>query len=200
MIGRHPDGWSWISNFHIFLARVRTMIGRRPDGWSWIRNFHICWTRVRTMLTDVRTVVFELPFLPYVWARPNGNPRRPDGCINLPLFELGKKIWSWSIIGRHPDGLLRCPDGCKLELKLHDTVEGPDENPRHPDEWCLVCRASRRNGTSSGQLELVDRWASERDGTSSERLSGNRFFLICKQCRNSGTLLNSGIPVKKHVF
>jgi hypothetical protein len=130
------------------------MIGRRPDGWSWIRNFHICWTRVRTMLTDVWTVVFELRFLPYEWARPDGNPRHPDGCINLPLFDLGKKIWCWSITGRRPDGLLRCPDGYNLEQKLHDTVEGPDGNLRRPDEWCLVYRAS-------GQL------------------SGNRFFLTC---------------------
>jgi len=106
------------------------------------------------MLTDVRTVVFELQFLPYEWARPDGNPRRPDGFINLPLFELGKKIWSWSITGCHPERLLRRPDGCKLEPKLHDTEEGPDENPRRPDEWCLVCRASGRNGTSSGRLEL----------------------------------------------
>jgi hypothetical protein len=47
------------------------MIAKRPDGWSWIRNFHICWTRVQTMLTVVRTVVFELRFLPYKWARPD---------------------------------------------------------------------------------------------------------------------------------
>jgi len=26
------------------------------------------------------------------------------------------------------------PDECKLEPKLHDTVEGPDGNPRRPDE------------------------------------------------------------------
>jgi hypothetical protein len=74
------------------------MIGRRLDSWSWIHNFHICWTRVRTKLTDVRTVVLELRFLPYVLVRPNGNPRRLDGCINLPLFELGKNIWAdWSL-------------------------------------------------------------------------------------------------------
>jgi hypothetical protein len=134
------------------------MIGRRPDGWSWIRNFHICRTRVRTKLTDVRTVVFELQFLPYVWARLDWNPRRPDGCINLPLFELGKKIWSWSITRRCPDGLLSRPDGYKLEQKLLDTMEGPDGNPRRPDAWCLVCRASGQYGTSSGRLEL---WTDE---------------------------------------
>jgi hypothetical protein len=42
--------------------------------------------------TVVRTVEFELRFLPYGVAYPDGNPRRPDGCSNLPLFELGKKI------------------------------------------------------------------------------------------------------------
>jgi hypothetical protein len=119
----------------------------RPNGWRWIRNFHICWTRVQTKLTDVRTVVFELWVLPYVLARLDGNPRRQDGCINLPLFELGKKIWSWSITGSRLDGLLRSPDGCKLEQKVLDTVKGPDE-------WCLVCLACGRYATSSGRLEL----------------------------------------------
>jgi hypothetical protein len=68
----------------------------RPDGWSSSRNFHICWAHVRTMATGIQTVEFELRFLPYVWARPDGNPHRPDGCSNLPLFELGKKIWESS--------------------------------------------------------------------------------------------------------
>jgi hypothetical protein len=153
------DCWSSTRNFHIYLARIQTMIGMRLGGWSWIRNFHICWTWVRTKLTDVQTVVFELRFLPYVWARPDGNPRRPKVCINLPLFELGKKIWSWSITGRSPDGLLRCPNGCKLEQKLLDADECPDGNPRRPEGWCFVCRASKRYGTSSRRLEL---WTDER--------------------------------------
>jgi hypothetical protein len=40
-------------------------------------------------LTVVRTVIFELRFLPYVWACPDGNPRCPDGWSNLPLN------WTW---------------------------------------------------------------------------------------------------------
>jgi hypothetical protein len=40
-------------------------------------------------LTDVRTVIFELRFLPYGDGRPDGIPHRPDGCIDLPLF------WTW---------------------------------------------------------------------------------------------------------
>jgi hypothetical protein len=40
-------------------------------------------------LTVVRTMIFELWFLPYVWTRPDGNPRRWDGWSNLPLN------WTW---------------------------------------------------------------------------------------------------------
>lgn len=145
------------------------MIGRHPDGWSWIHNFHICWTHVWTKLTDVRTVVFELRFLPYVWARLDGNPRRPDSYINLPLFELRKKIWSWSITGCRPDELLRRLDGCKLEQKLLDIVEGLDGNSRRPNEWYLVCQASERYCTSSGRLEL---WTDERPDEMTRRPHG----------------------------
>jgi hypothetical protein len=68
----------------------------RPDGYSSTRNFHISNARVRTVevelaisffdahasgpqLSDVRTVIFELRFLPYGDARPDGIPHRPDG-------------------------------------------------------------------------------------------------------------------------
>jgi hypothetical protein len=150
------------------------MIGRRPDGWSWIRNFHICWTRVRTKLIVVRTYVFELRFLPYVWARPDGNSRRPDGCSNLPINDFGKKIGSWSITGRRPDGLLSHPGGCKLAQKLLDTMKGLDRNTRRSDGWCLIYLASERYGTSSGRME---QWTDERsDGMARSfwRLTGNR--------------------------
>jgi hypothetical protein len=159
------------------------MISRRPDGWSWISNFHICWTRVRTMLTDVWTVVFELRFLPYEWARPDRNPRRPDGWINLPLFELGKKIWSWSITRSRSDGLLSRPDRCKLEQKLLDTVKGPDGNPRRPNGWCLVCRVSGRYGTSFGRSRNYGQM-SVRTGVHIVRTAGREpILLTCKQCR-----------------
>jgi hypothetical protein len=194
-----PNGWSSIRNFHTCLARVRTMIGRRPDGWSWIHNFHICGMHVRTMLTDVRMVVFELRFLPYEWVRPE-NPRLPNGCINLPLSELGKRIWSWSIIGRRPDGLPRRPDGCKLEQKLLDADDCPDGNPGRPDWWCFCLSGIRTVWYVVQTDETVDGWASGRDDTSSERMSRNRFFLTVKQYRNSRTLLNSGIPVIKHLY
>jgi hypothetical protein len=42
--------------------------------------------------TGVRTVEFELRFLPHGVARPDRNPRRPNGCSNLLIFAFGKKI------------------------------------------------------------------------------------------------------------
>jgi hypothetical protein len=44
------------------------------------------------MLTGVWTVEFELRLLPYGLARPDGNPRRPDGWSNLPRFDFGKNL------------------------------------------------------------------------------------------------------------
>jgi hypothetical protein len=41
-------------------------------------------------LIDVRTGIFELQFLPYVDARPDGIPHRPDDRTIFPLSELGK--------------------------------------------------------------------------------------------------------------
>jgi len=147
------------------------------------------------MLTDVRTVVFELQFLPYVWARPDGNTRRPDSWINLPLIELGKKIESWSITGSRPDGLLSRSDGCKLAQKLLDTLMGPEGNLHCPDGWCLICLASGGYGTSSGRME---QWTDEHpDGMaqSSGRLTGNQKSSDL-QAESFEILLNSGILVR----
>jgi hypothetical protein len=43
----------------------------------------------------------------------------------------------------------------------------------------------------------VDRWASGRDDTSSGQLAGNRLFWLPE---SSETLLNSGNPVKQHLY
>jgi len=47
-------------------------------------------------------------------VRPDGNPRRPDGCINLPLFELGKNlklIDHWTSFGRAAESFGRMQAG-----------------------------------------------------------------------------------------
>jgi hypothetical protein len=111
----------------------------------------------------------------------------------IPYLNL-ERIWSWSIIGRRPDELLSRPNGCKLAQKLLDTVKGSNGNTRRQDGWWLICLASKRYGTSSGRM---DKWAFGRDDTSSGRLAGNRLFWLAE---SSETLMNSGIPVKQHLY
>jgi hypothetical protein len=122
-------------------------------------------------LTDVRTVIFELQFLPYIRARPDGNPRHPDGWSNLPLN------WTWK--ESEADRSLRgVRTGCwnvRTDLSWNSSFS---------KQW-----RSGRESTSSGQMMLglsgvrtvwhviwtdgiVDRWASGRDDTSSGRLTG----------------------------
>jgi hypothetical protein len=107
------DGWTSTCNFHICYAPVQTMRGRRPNGWSRIGNFLNKIAHVRTGNHIVRTVY------------------QSSLILNL------ERIWSWSITDGRPDGLLRCPDRCKLEQKRLDTVKGPDRKIRRPDRWCL---------------------------------------------------------------
>jgi hypothetical protein len=95
-MAHRPDGHtSAASNFLIRLSSVQTMWDERPDGYSSTPNFHIGNARVRTVevesaisffdarasgpqLSDIRTVIFELRFLPYGDARPDGIPHRPN--------------------------------------------------------------------------------------------------------------------------
>jgi hypothetical protein len=65
-------------------------------------------------LTDLRTGIFELRFLPYVDARPDGIRHRLDGRTIFSFSELGR-IWDWSSTERRPDVLLKSPNGCKLD-------------------------------------------------------------------------------------
>jgi hypothetical protein len=115
------------------------------------------------MLTDVRTVVFELQFLPYLWAR--------------------------------PDELLRCPDRCKLEQKLLDTMKGSDEKIRRPDRWCLsVWRPDgmtrHPDGLSSGQIDVRMGWHVVRKADRESEI-----FYLFHSAESSENALKSGIPV-----
>jgi hypothetical protein len=138
-----PDGWSSTCNFHICGARVRTMIGRHLDGWSWIHNFHIRCTRARTMADWSPEGWIWIPILA---LRRSASERESTSSGRLHQSSHNwtwKESEAWSNTERRPDGLLRRPDGCKLEQKLLDAVKGPDENLRRLDEWCLVCLGVR---------------------------------------------------------
>jgi hypothetical protein len=67
------------------------------------------------MMTDVRTSIFELRYLPYGCVCPNWNLRRPDDCSDLSIIVFWKEILKlWSNTECRPDGLLNRLDECKL--------------------------------------------------------------------------------------
>jgi hypothetical protein len=74
-----PDGYSSTRNFHISNARVRTMMAvvRMVEVESAISFFDARASGPR--LSDARTVIFELRFLPYGDVRLDGIPHRPNG-------------------------------------------------------------------------------------------------------------------------
>jgi hypothetical protein len=151
-----PDGNSSTRNFHIWYVRVRTMRDRHPGGWRRIVNFHISCTGVRTK-ADWRPDGGIWIAILALYMSASGWVYQSSLILNL------ERIWSWSITERRPDGLLRHPDGllrrpdgllrrsegCKLEQKLLDTVEGPDEKNMSSGRMMLVCLEFRRYGTSS---------------------------------------------------
>jgi len=165
-----PEFWDFRWKSFLFESHVWTVRHCRSDGRTFTAsNFHIrlCasgpwgWTSERLIfyMTSIRTVEFELRFLPYGWARSDGNPRCPDGCSNLPLFELGRKSEASRSLSRL-DGLLRRPDRCKLEQKLLDAEEGLDGNPRRPDGWCFGLLGVRTVWHFVRMAGTMDRWAS----------------------------------------
>jgi len=79
MRDERPDGYSSTHNFHIGNVRVWTMMAvvRTVEVESAISFFDA--HASEPQLSDVRTVIFELRFLPYGDACPNRIPHRPDG-------------------------------------------------------------------------------------------------------------------------
>jgi len=93
------------------------------DGWSDARNFHISSSLVRTMKNGVQTSEFWMRYLPYGWARPDGNPHRLDCCSDLPISVFWKEI---SITCRTLNGvqtvLSRRPDICTWMMDSSRTL------------------------------------------------------------------------------
>jgi hypothetical protein len=67
-------------------------------------------------------------------------------------------------------------------------------------ELALRSSSSGRYDTSSGRLGPMNRWASRRDDTSAGRLARNRNLWLANNAESSEALLNSGIPIKKHLY
>jgi hypothetical protein len=109
-------------------------------------------------LTDVRMVIFELQFLPYLCAR-------PDGVSIFPYSELGKNLklidHCWPS-GRAAERSTRMKAG--TEASRYSKGSG---------RMMLVCLASGRDEHVVQTDGTVDRWTSGRDDTSSGWLTGN---------------------------
>jgi hypothetical protein len=150
------------------------MRGRHPDGWSRISNFHISCMRVRT-------VIFELRFLPYVWSRPDGKPHRPDGVSIFPYSELGKNlklINHWWSSERAAEMSGRMQAGTEASRYS----EGSGRKDMSSVRMMLFCLASGQDEHVVRTDGTVDRWTSGWDDTSSGRLAGNLkssiFFVV----------------------
>jgi hypothetical protein len=85
--------------------------------------------RIRTGIHVVRTVVAIFPYL-----------------------ILERKSEAWSNTEGRPDGLLKRPNGCKLEQKLLNSMDGTDGNPSSGRMmlWSV--------GRSDGMARLQDGW------------------------------------------
>jgi hypothetical protein len=195
-----PDGrTSAVSNFHIRLStsgpwgmNVRTTILQHAisisamrasgpweaDFWTVEVKSTISISDERTsgpMLTDVRTVVYELRFLPYLWARLDGKPHCLDGCINLPLY------WTWKE-SEADRSLIGVRTGCweseqmqaGTEASRYSGGSGRKEHVVRMDDAWSVGRPDGMTHCPDGWT--VDRGAYGRDDTSSGRLTGNLNF------------------------
>jgi hypothetical protein len=173
----HLDGrTSAASNFHIRLRasgpmgkNVRTAILQHSISISAMRASGPWEVDVRTievestnsltderasgpMLTDFRTVIFELRFLPYLWARPDRKPHCPDDVSIFPCSELGKNlklIDHWWMFGRAAETSRWMQAG--TEASWYSGGSRPKDTSFG---WMmLVCLASGRYDTSSGRME-----------------------------------------------
>jgi hypothetical protein len=148
-----PDGrTSATSNFHIRLCgsgprgmNVRTSILQHAIS-IFVMHASGPWE------ADVWTVIFELPFLPYLWAR-------QDGVSIFPYSELGKNlklIDHWWTSGRAAEMSGRMQAGTEASR-----YSGGSER------MMLVCLASGRDEHVVRTDGTVDRWTSGQDDTSS---------------------------------
>jgi len=154
------------------------------------------------MRTVVRTSGFELRYLPYEWVHPDGNPHRPDICIDLPITVLWKEILKlvkhWESSGRAGETSRQMEEGAvrnfstqgKVRTEIH--VIWTDDAL---DRW-----TSGRYDTTFGRLVL---WTDGRPDGMTRRPNGwqgTKFSDLQTVNNLLEALLNSGIPVKKYLY
>jgi hypothetical protein len=144
------------------------------------------------MLTDVRTVIFELRFLPYLWARPDGKPHCSDGVSIFPYSELGKNlklIDHWWTSGRDAERSGWMQDG--TEASWYSGGSGRKDTSS--GRMMLVCLASGRDDTSSGWIKQWTDWCP--DGW-----QGIWNLLSFSQCRVFWKCFEKWNPCLQHLY
>jgi hypothetical protein len=159
--GHRPFGQTTVRSkfqkFHwrsfLFETRVRTVMPYRPDGrTSAASKFHIKASRVRTGGTVVRTT--DLMYAIFIsdahasgpcWLASGRLDLNCDTClmdervrtvVAFPYLCLARNPEAWSNTEDRPDGMLKRPNGCKLEQFKASHYRG----------------RSGRESTSSGRL------------------------------------------------
>jgi hypothetical protein len=108
-------------------------------------------------LSDVRTVIFELRFLPYGDARSDGIPHRPDNWLIFPFLELGKKLETDRVLG----GVRTCCRNVWTDASWHRNFS-IQYGVRTDDAGMSSVRTGWHVIRTDG---IVNRWASRRDGS-----------------------------------
>jgi hypothetical protein len=120
-------------------------------------------------LSDVRTIIFELRFLPYEDARPDGIPHLPDSWLIFPFLEHGKKSETDRVLA----GVRTCCWKVRTNASWHRNFSIQygvwTEWTLRPEGWCWsVYRPDgmtrRSDGWNSGQMGVRTGWLDRPDG------------------------------------
>jgi hypothetical protein len=167
--GSHPDGGPWPSgqttvrqDFLRFLRRNISCI-RTSSG----RDSSIVRTNTRP-LQVISITVFAHPDheagvsgrlnfntqFPYLMrVRPDQEEETSGRLIDLSFLETCKESVNRSRTNRHPDVLLKRPDGASWHRSFSIRCRCPDGRSMSPEQMMFVCLMSGQKDMSSGRME-----------------------------------------------
>jgi hypothetical protein len=140
------------------------------------------------ILTDIQTVIFELRFLPYLWARPDGKPHRPKGVSIFPYSELWKESEAGqSLLGVRTDESWNRSFSIQWKVRTERYVVRTDDASLSGVRSGWTCHS---NGWNSGQMDVRTGWhvvwTADRE---------SEIFYLFRNAESSENALTSGIPV-----
>jgi len=177
--GEWSSGWLiWCTQFPYLMHARPDHEDRRLDVWIWIEILAL-------------------------WLSVSGRESTSSGRL-----QQSSHICVWKEILKLDRTLRVVRTSCLIVLtygswsssKLLDTEEGLDGNPCRPDGWYVSLMCIQTVCHVVQTVDTLDSWASGRYDTSSRPLAGNQIFWLANCAESSRTLLNSGIPDKKHLY